>query len=235
VARPRIDVLANAAELEERDEEQAAALAGLRALADRVDAVRRRAVELRERLARIPDDLAEAEAAGEHARAKQREAADAVDEAERRLAEAEAEARSETEEAMVAARHTLAERRRDLEAADELVALRATRAGALVAEERKLRDEASRLEQQARELASELASEPRVAGAASEPPQPGLDGVSAWADRAAAALLVARGGLETEHERTVREAIELGSAALGEQVAGSVATIRRRLERELGT
>jgi chromosome segregation ATPase len=233
VARPRIDVLATAEELERRDEELAVALARLAALGDRVEGLRRRAVELRERLAQIPDELGRLEAAAEHARAQQREAAEAVADAERLLAEAEAKSRSETDQAIELSRGALARRRRDLEAAEDVLALHAGRREALLAEERGAHDETARLEQEARDVAAELASEPRVAQAASEPPRAGLDGVSEWAERAVAALLVVRSGRETEYERTLREAVELASVALGEPVAGSVATIRRRLENEL--
>jgi colicin import membrane protein len=228
-------VLATAEELERQSDELVAALARLSAFGDRIEALHTRAVELRARLAQIPDELTQLEAAEERAGARQRDAAGAVADAERVLAEAEAKARSETNEAIEAARRALAQRQRDLEAADELVALHAGQREALVVEEREARGEAAHLEQEARDLAAELASEPRVAQAASDPPRSGLDGVAEWADRAAAALLVARSGRETEHDRTLREAGELASSVLGEPVSGSVSTIRRRLEDELGS
>jgi hypothetical protein len=47
-------------------------------------------------------------------------------------------------------------------------------------------------------------------------------------------VLVARGGLETERERIVREANELASSVLGEPLyTASVAVVRRRLEEQL--
>src|SRR5205807_250420 len=56
-----------------------------------------------------------------------------------------------------------------------------------------------------------------------EPPAPGLAAVLDWSSRARGAVFVARGGLEQERERIVREAQELGATFLGEQFS----TVRR--------
>ena len=62
--------------------------------------------------------------------------------------------------------------------------------------------------------------------------EPGAD-LADWASRARAALLVERSSLDTRREQLVREANELASAQLGEQVSTSVAGVRERLERHM--
>jgi hypothetical protein len=52
---------------------------------------------------------------------------------------------------------------------------------------------------------------------------------------AGAALFVARGSVAAERDAVIRQANELASAMLGEPVAaGSVAVVRRQLERNRG-
>ncbi|HEY6053739.1 MAG TPA: hypothetical protein VIU86_07385, partial [Gaiellaceae bacterium] len=59
----------------------------------------------------------------------------------------------------------------------------------------------------------------------------GLGGLIEWTTRARAALFVAVGGLESERERIVREANELGAAVLGDaSVVTSVRLVRERIE-----
>ncbi len=221
----RNDVLAAAEELERRDGEQAAAVAQIADLARRTDELRLRSEELQSRLASIPDELAGLAPLEQEARGRRdRLAAEA----------AEAEQRAAAGKDADAAARAVADAGRNLEAADERIARLAAQSEALRDEERRAREEASRVERDTRVLAAELACAPRVAAAGVIGPTRGLEGVAEWAKRTHAALLVARSGLEGERERTVREAAELGSSVLGEPVVlGSVATIRRRLQREL--
>ena len=77
---------------------------------------------------------------------------------------------------------------------------------------------------------------PRVSRSGGLYSESGLDGLLEWASRARAAILVARGGLETERERAVREANELAAAVLGEELGATrVSAVRERLERALRT
>lgn len=96
------------------------------------------------------------------------------------------------------------------------------------------RAETAQLERLAAELAARLRSLPRISRGAGDAPPDGLAGVTEWASRARAALWVVRSGLETERERLVREANELGASVLGEPVAAtSVSLVRRRIETAL--
>lgn len=100
----------------------------------------------------------------------------------------------------------------------------------LVKSERAARDDVSSLEAEANRIARELAELPRVSASGRALPEPSLAGVAEWADRVHAALLVTRAQLDTERDRLVREANELGSAVLGEQLAGSsVELVGRRV------
>jgi chromosome segregation ATPase len=93
--------------------------------------------------------------------------------------------------------------------------------------------ELPRLQARARELGRRLSELPRVARVEADPAD--LPGLLDWGSRARAALFVAAGGLENERESIVREANELGAAALGElALTGSVAAVRERIERAAG-
>ena len=82
----------------------------------------------------------------------------------------------------------------------------------------------------AAELDVRLRQDPRVTKVAADPGD--LPGLLEWGARARGALLVATSVLETERERIVREANELGAAALGDQaLAASVALVREQIER----
>ena len=92
-----------------------------------------------------------------------------------------------------------------------------------------------RLGAKARSLADELRKRPRVAANAGAEPSPGLAGVVAWGETSQAALLVARGQAAAERDAVIRQANELGSAALGEPLgSASVEVVARRVERALG-
>ena len=218
-------------ELELADADLAASLAEHDNLAEHVENVRQRALELEAFLARLPEERARVRTSVDEAR---REEADA------RQALAAAESASTTAEAgadparLRAARHALqtaqdlhhlAERRL-ADAREEAAALEQLAAASSRTEEQ--------LQASARGLATALRGRPRVAEAASAPPPPGLAGVREWAGTARAALFVSRGGLARERETVVRQANELGAAMLGEPlVAVSAAAVARRVEREL--
>jgi hypothetical protein len=84
-------------------------------------------------------------------------------------------------------------------------------------------------------LAASLRNRPRVAeGAGVEPAPTGLDGLLEWAEGARAALFVARGQVAAEREAVIRQANELGSAALAEPLGSvGVAVVTRRVESAL--
>ena len=82
----------------------------------------------------------------------------------------------------------------------------------------------------AKEIAGRLAELSRVSESGRALPEPTLDGLHAWAARVRVALVVVRGQLDVERDRLVREANELGSVVLGEQLAGSsVELVGRRV------
>jgi len=101
---------------------------------------------------------------------------------------------------------------------------------ALEGEARAVAAELPDLDRLAAELAARLAHVRRAPQAGSA--EAGPAGVAAWASRAEGSLFVARGGLETERERVIRQANELAAAALGEPLAASsVSRVREQLER----
>ena len=159
-------------------------------------------------------------------------AAGALADAERRVREVETRPRSD--DARVVAE-------RDLEAAQERVADAAAGVERLVREHEELvasaaaaRAEAGTLTADAQRVAEALQALPRVSQSGREAPGRDLARLDEWASRVRAALFVVRGQLEGERDRLVREANELGSVALGEQISGSsVALVRRRLEEAL--
>ena len=88
------------------------------------------------------------------------------------------------------------------------------------------------LEGEAAELAERVSGLPRITHEATQPPEPGLDGVAAWAARVRPGLLLLRSSTVVERETIIREANELGSAVLGEALgATSVTGVRERVER----
>jgi hypothetical protein len=219
------DLVAYARELEAEDDGLAEAIAAVEELRGRAGELRARAVHAAGFLAALPEARAAAAAALEDAQAG----------LERRVAETtEAEARlerAEKEEAVLAARRAVV-RTRDLATGAErkVDRLRAA-AEALVAEAWAVEAALPELDRRAVDLAGRLAGVPRAGEVGA--PQPGPAGVEAWAARAEAALFVARGGLETERERVIRQANELAASVLGEPLAASrVSLVRERLERQ---
>jgi hypothetical protein len=227
------EALALAAELEQRDSEQAAALDALGSLADRVEAVRSRARELRDVLEGLPIELTRLEAAETEVRERDTAARAELDDAEARFRRLSG--RPEDDPGRDDARRAVERARSTVGAAEAAVMTVQTQRERLLQEERSAHDETGRLEARAGELAHELRDAPLVSEAGGVDLEPGLDGVLVWADRAHAALLVARTNVERDRDRTVREAAELASSALGEPgLIASVASVRQRLERELG-
>jgi hypothetical protein len=228
------DLVALAAELDERDAELAGRIALVRELLAQADGVRGAAAEIAAFLDSLPTEReAVARAATEAAAGLEAVSARAA-EAEARRAELEgrrragAQARADAERELDRARAELAD-------AEARVARLAAQAGELDEAERARRAEADALGAEAHALAGRIRDLPRVSEAGRGEPGPGLEAVADWGSRAHAALFVVRGTLEGERERVVREASELGALVLGEPPVGaSVAAVRRRVEQALG-
>jgi chromosome segregation ATPase len=212
-----------ARELEEQDERVADAIGALRALEAEVAEVRAHAEGVDEIRAGFPFEQERLHAALEAARAQL-----AAREAEEAKAEAELARARESEEqaarrAVTRARDATATARRHLARTEEQ--LEALERAAARAEA-----ELPRLQERARGLGRRLEELPRVTRVDTDPSD--LPLLLEWGSRARAALFVATGGLETERDRIVREANELGAAVLGEAaLAASVASVRERIER----
>ena len=228
-------LLAHAAELERRDDAVAEELETLRELEERTDAVRARAVAVRAALERIPAEL---EDLRRRRRDAELEAAAALAELERadaRLAALEAGRRRRVEE-LERARKEAATAREALTDANARRERVGEREAALRADERALAAEGEELARVAAGIAVDVRSVRRIAEAAGRDPGGTLAALDEWAAHVRSALLVARGTLETERERTVTEANVLGASVLGEELgASSVALVRRRLEAHFGT
>jgi hypothetical protein len=149
------------------------------------------------------------------------------------LSEAEAAAakakrdRESRERAVALARGALSR------AQEELASSRG-RAEALAGAQATAEREAAAVVVAAAAVARELEHAPRLASRVPAPPEPGLDGVAAWAARADGALLLARSGLDDERDAVVREANELAAALLGEIAPAGVHQIRERVEAAIG-
>ena len=218
--------LAFAVELEQRDATVAGRIDELAAISVEVDAIRARAAEIESLLEGMPTERA-------HLDEADAEAERDLDLAQAALTEAEAaHERARSEDAREAARQRVGRAAADVQAVEQrrerLVARRAT----LEQDVDRLEAEALQLQRHAAAAAARLERSSRVSSTA--PPEPGLSGLVDWGARAHAAVVVARGGLESERERVVREANELASSVLGEPLyTASVALVRRRLEEAL--
>jgi hypothetical protein len=220
-------------ELERADEEVAALLTELDELYARVETLRRRSLELESFFARLP---AEREAAQRAVEETQRAAAEADETATRAAAELGAAEASGKDERIAAARR-FEIRARDAASTTTRLASEA-RAAAASLEERVAgaKREAAGLEEEAKALAAALRERPRLATEAGLDPGASLAGVSEWAARARAALLVGRTALAADRDAVIRQANELGSLVLGEPLGATAASaVARRLERELGS
>ena len=137
--------------------------------------------------------------------------------------------------------HDLAGARRDLGRAQEAARDAGARAdriactrATLAESERAARADVPNLVAQARAIARELAELQRVSASGRALPEASVDGLVDWASRVHVALLVVRGQLDVERDRLVREANELGSVVLGEELAGnSVELVGRRVRKVL--
>jgi chromosome segregation ATPase len=219
-----------ARELEHRDEALAASIAELVELEAEAAALGTQAAELAQFVERLPEARRRAEGAIDEAEEERECRRAEFKRAEDALAEAEQRRRPDDEE-VAAARRAVVRTRDALASAERKLARAADEAARLEARAAESEAEVPRLEGLAHRLAERLRSLPRVSRAGATEPQPGLEGALDWAGRARAALFVARSGLETERERVVREANELGASVLGEPMfATSVALVRRRLE-----
>jgi DNA repair exonuclease SbcCD ATPase subunit len=218
--------LAFAAELEQRDATLAGRIGALAELSAEVELIRARAAEIESLLEALPAERAHLDEADADA-ARDRELARAG------LAEAEsALERARSEDARDTARRAVMLAAAAVRAEDERRVRLIERRTALEQEAERLEAEAGDLERRAAAAAASLEKSSRVSSIA--PPERGLSGIVDWGARAHAAVVVARGGLESERERIVREANELAASVLGEPLyTASVALVRRRLETEL--
>jgi chromosome segregation ATPase len=219
-------------ELERADEEVGALLAELDELYAATADVRTRALELEALAARLPAAQTVAATALEEARREVGTARETAQQAADELHTAE-EARDP--ERLAAAQRFDVRARDSLAMAERRVNEAAQEARRLESEAAAAAREAQKVEARAGELARALSQRPRLAAEAGATPSSGLPGVSDWAGRARAALLVARSSLAAERDAVIRQANELGSLVLGEPLAPvATATVARRVERELG-
>ncbi len=228
------ELVAYVRELERRDLDLAARIDDVVGLLRQVDDVAGRARGVRGDLEAIPGEIQEAERAERDARAREAEARNELADAEHLLEEA-GRSRRAGEEARVAAERAVRRAAVAAEDAGVTVAAMRERLEALVRDEAALQAEGEGLAVEARHVAAEVTTMPRVSESGRSAPGGSLAEIEEWGARAHAALFVVRGGLENERERIVLEANALATAVLGEQVAGSsVALVRRRLEESLG-
>jgi chromosome segregation ATPase len=218
--------------LEERDSELAERIASVDALLGRARWIHERSLELDAFLAGVPGELASLEheeaEAGELRGLANRAVADAEAEAERvaRARRVNEEQRAQADRELVRAREAAAD-------ADARIERIEGQRAHLAGEEQAGRAEGVALADDARAAAAAVRAMPRVSESGRAAPGTALADLAEWSDRVHAALLVVQGGLVAERERIVREAGEIGAAALGEPLAGaSVVAVRQRLEQE---
>ena len=232
-ADPTSEHLRHAAELERRDDAVARELELIAGLAGRAGAVRSRAAEVREALARIPVELEAVESRRLLVESVAASARSELAAAEGRLVVLEGARRQRPDE-IDRARSEAATARQELDDAESQLERLDAEAEALRAGERELETEAVALRREASLVAADLRVAPRITESAKADPGASLDDVEEWGAQVRSALFVARGTLETERERIVVEANALGTAVLGESLGGSsVAVIRRRVEERL--
>lgn len=217
-------------ELVAQDEAAATALAELNDLLSQVAAVRESAEDVQRELELGP---AEIEQRGREAR----DAAKRLEAAGERLGEAEREVASarestddgrvrEAERALVAARDSAHIAERAAREAEKALAARRDQLA-------KAESERPVVEGKATSLAESLRGRPRLPAQVARPPA-GLQGVSAWAVEARAALVVARSAVAGEREQAIRQAGELGALVTGSalppsSMAAIAAAIRETL------
>ena len=217
-----------AADLERRDAAVAAEIDRVVGLAGGAKAIGSRAAATRALLASAPAehaalDRAEAEALdlrrAVDADLAAAAAAVATLEAAGRKSQEVADAQRDLGHAQVAARDAVAR-------VDRIAYARQT----LLRSERAVRADVPNLVAEAQAVAGRLAELSRVSASGRALPGSSVDELVGWAARVHAALLVVRGQLDVERDRLVREANELGSVVLGEELAGSsVELVGRRV------
>jgi chromosome segregation ATPase len=200
-----------------RDRELERESARLRALAGDAEAVRERAAAIDAFFAAYADEESRLRSATANAR----------EELERRRAEAERAAAdlaaARKDEQRVAAERAVARAADRVADADARAARNAEAEGELEREAAQLQAEISQLEAAAAAVSAEL---PEVPGAPT-----GLGELVEWASRVRAHVFVAAGQLDTQRDRVIREAAELGSMLLGEALYGATpAQVLTRVE-----
>jgi predicted nucleic acid-binding Zn-ribbon protein len=219
-----MSTLALVDELQRRDEAAAAALAEVESLQAETERARGRSGDLRAWLEMAPQERRRRDDAVAAAAARVGDAQAGLAQAEEELGRARERQREPAERAVAAARAALRDAVAELELAHEAAA-------ALDRDTQAAEKEAAQLEAAAAATAERLARLPRLAPEARRSPDLGLAAVAAWAAQARGALLVLRASLAAERDAIVREANELGSAALGTALgATTVAHVRERVE-----
>jgi chromosome segregation ATPase len=234
VAEERSRTLALVGELAARDAAIAADLEVVAEVSRRAATVGERARELEALLDRLPDERAALDREEAGVREREVRAQQELAEAERALSSLEQKRRSSDDRRAQAERELASAREAVADVSAALDRL-AARGGQLADDEHGARAEAEGLSVEAAAVAAAARELPRVSASGSSEPGRGLRELADWAERVHAALLVVRSSLDTERERVVREANELGTAVLGEGLGGSsVALVRRRVEEALG-
>jgi chromosome segregation ATPase len=211
-------------ELQRRDEAAAAALAEVESLQADTERLRGRSAELAAWLEAAPQERRRRDDAVAEAAARVGDVQAALARAEEELGRARDRQREAAERTVAVARAAVRDAGAELELARGAAA-------ALKGETEAAEEEAAQLEAAAGATAEQLSRLPRLAPEARRFPEPGLAAVAAWAAQARGALLVLRASLAAERDAIVREANELGSAALGVALgATSVARVRERVE-----
>lgn len=221
-------LLTIAEDLERRDERAAAALLEVERLQAEIDELRTRAGAVAAFLRELPAARAALEAEEQAAAQAQERAAAAWRGAEDERARLQERG---SENARLQAARTAQHARDALEEAELRVARAQQERARLEQEGVERGADAERLEQRGAELAVHPRLEHDVAA-----PATGLHGLLDWAARARGELLVSHAALATERDKIVREASELVGSVLGDPLAAtSVAGVRQRLERALGS
>lgn len=216
--------------LERRDDQVAAELATIGAVAGRVDAIRARAAELVTAFELIPRELDQLASRRSVAEAEATALREALVEAERALERVQVARRARVEE-VYRARSEAATARETVTDADVQVGRLAEREAALRDEHASLDAEAEALVREAADVTAEVDRLQRLTPGSRRGAATSLHALDDWGGQARSALFVARGTLEQERERIVQEANALGSSILDEPLGASgVALVRRRLE-----
>jgi chromosome segregation ATPase len=217
-----------ARELEVADERLAAAIVEVAALDADVAATGARAAELDRFLAELPAERSRLDDAAREAEQECQERRAELESAERELADAEQKGKGER---LAAARRAVVRIQDALSSAERRLGRVLEAQSGLERRAREAGAETPELLAQSRALAARIRRVPRISPHAGDEPADALSAVVQWAAGVHAALFVVRSALESERERVVREANELGASALGEPLAAtSVALVRKRLE-----